>query len=48
MTPEEKLALALAEIQREIASIQSQVTQLAREVQQMTDIWRGCACFGGT
>lgn len=48
MTPEERLAFALAEIQREIASLQLQLMRLQREVQTMTDIWRNCACFGGS
>lgn len=46
MTPEERLALALAEIQRELASLKSQIEQLKHEMQVTVDICRGCPGFG--
>lgn len=46
MTPDERLAMALAEIRREIASLQSQVDTMTHKVQELTDICRSCPGFG--
>lgn len=46
MTSEEKLSLTVAMLALTVGQLMDQVEKLRREVQDLQDIFRGCACFG--
>ena len=46
MSAEEKLSLTVAMLALTVGQLMDQVEKLRREVQDLTDIFRGCACFG--
>ena len=46
MSTEEKLSLTVAMLALTVGQLMDQVEKLRREVQDLTDIFRGCACFG--
>lgn len=46
MSTEEKLSLTVAMLALTVGQLMEQVEKLRREVQDLTDIFRGFACFG--
>ena len=46
MTAEEKLTLHVAMLAATVGQLMEQVERLHREVLDLKDIFRGCACFG--
>jgi len=46
MSIDEKLALNVAMLALTVGQIMEQIERLRREVQDLKDIFRGCACFG--
>lgn len=46
MSTDEKLALNVAMLALTVGQIMEQIERLRREVQDLQDIFRGCACFG--
>ena len=46
MSTDEKLALNVAMLALTVGQLMDHVERLRREVQDLTDIFRGCACFG--
>lgn len=46
MSTDEKLSLTVAMLALTVGQLMDQVEKLRREVQDLQDIFRGCACFG--
>jgi len=46
MSTDEKLALNVAMLALTVGQIMEQIERLRCEVQDLKDIFRGCACFG--
>lgn len=46
MTEIEKLALAVAMLTATVNQLFEQTEKMHREVQDLMDVFRGCACFG--
>lgn len=46
MSAEEKLSLTVAMLALTVSQLMDHVEMLRREVQDLQDIFRGCACFG--
>lgn len=46
MSTDEKLALNVAMLALTVGQLMDHVERLRREVQDLQDIFRGCACFG--
>ena len=46
LTPIERLALEVVQLRTEVVEIVEEIDLLTLEVQELKDIFRGCACFG--
>ena len=46
MSADEKLSLTVAMLALTVGQLMDHVERLRREVQDLKDIFRGCACFG--